>query len=330
MTWRRGGALMLVVLIIVAGAALILDSGSGREYAPVVERLAASELAPADLVAELARTSPILILSDVRGLAAPKRIAADAVRSLAEGPGLDAVLLEVPSSEQRYIDAYLAAEGGDAAALLGRPRAVQERAGMPREYLRIYQAVRAVNEGLNPSRRVRVIAADVEAWPPAEETAPRDVGRLFAGRAEHMLQRLDQELFSLTPDARVLVFVDGYLALQGTHGRLEFGGGEPVRVQWLGELLRRRSGAKAATLLLDPGPSTGAVQRTPGYRGTALHRPLRRELDRSAAVRVRGELADVADPVLELSTPGLSLEILPAGYRFGEVAQGYVFLTGGR
>ena len=329
LSWRRGGAAALVVLVIIAGAALVLDAGAGGQFTPIVERLSDRGVEPAALVSDMAAGAEIMILGDVPGQAAPKRVAAEAVRRLAEGPGLDAVVLAVPASEQRYIDAYLAGAEDDAAALLSREAAVQERFGTARDYLEIYRAVREVNQGLNASQRVRVIAVDVEDWPPPEGAAPRRIGELFAGRAEHMLSVLDQRLFSIMPDARILVFVDGYMAMQGTHGELRFGGGDPVRIQWLGELLRRRSGAGARTILPDAGASASGLQRLPIYHGTRLYRPLRRELSGSVASRVTGDLAEVADPVLELSTPGLTLEILPEGYTLGTAAQGYLFLESG-
>lgn len=330
LSWRRGGAVALAVLILVAGAALVLDSGASGEFGPVVDRLQGSGVEPISLVEEVGRGAQILILADVHGRAAPKRLAAEAIRRLAEGPGLDAVMLEVPSSEQRYIDAYMTGEQDNAAMLMSRGAAVQERYGTASAYVQLYQAVREANAGLNPSQRIRIIAGDVDDWPPPEGAAPRDIGRIYAGRAEHMLSRLDQELFSIMPDARVLIFVDGYLALQGTSGSLHFGGGDPVEVEWLGEMLRRRSGSRARSVLLDAGVPTTGLQRLPNYHGTALHRALRRELEGATGARITRDLAEVQDVVLELSSPGFSLDILPAGYRLGDVAQAYVFIPGGR
>ncbi len=330
LSWRRGGAVALVVLMVVAAAALVLDSGAANQFNPVIEQLREQAVEPVALVEQVARGAQIVILGDVAGRAAPKRFAAAAIGRLSREGGLDAVLLEVPASEQRYIDAYLSAAEDNASMLLSRPAAVQEQGGQAREYLRIYQAVREANKGLNASQRIRIIAAGVEDWPPPEGVAPRDLGELFARRAPEMLDRLDRGLFSIMPDARVLAFVDGYQALQGTYGEVRSSGGEPVRVEWLGELLRQRSGSRTRSILFDMGSTSDGMRQLPTFRGTRLHRPLRTALDEASGVRIRGEMADVEDAVLELSTPGLSLEILPAGTRFGEVAQGYVFLPGGR
>jgi hypothetical protein len=330
LSWKRGGAVALIVLILVAGAALVLDARAGGEYGPIVERLEAGGLEPVELVVETARASRIVVLGDIHGRAAPKRVVAEAIERLAAGPGLDAVVLDVPESEQRYIDAYLAAREDAAATLLSRPAAVHEAYGDAREYVRIYQAVRAANEGRSASERVRVIAADVEAWPPADGAARRDMGRLYASRAEHMLNRIDREIFTVLPEARVLVFVDGFMAMQGTHGEIRVGGGEGIRVEWLGELLRRRSGANARTILMDAGASAGGIQQMPNYRGTTLHRALRREVEGPRGARVTGELGAVEDAVVELSSPGLRLDILPEGYPLSAAAQGYIFFPGGR
>lgn len=329
LSWRRGGAVAVAILVVVAAAALVLDAAASGQYTPIVESLEGG-LEPLDLIESTARGAQILVLGDVHGRAAPKRLAAAVIRRLSEGQGLDAVLLEVPASEQRYIDAYLSAEEDDASMLLARGAAVQERYGMGREYLRIYQAVREANEGLNASQRIRIVAGDVDDWPPPEGVAPRGIGAVYARRAEHMLSRLDREVFTIMPDASVLVFVDGYQAMQGTYGEIRTGGGDATRVEWLGDLLRRRSGSRTRTVLLDAGTSSEAMQRLPSYRGTELHRPLRRELSEARGGRITGDLAEAQDAILELSTPGLSLDILPAGYRLGDVAQGYIFIPGGR
>jgi hypothetical protein len=328
LSWRRGGAVALVILVLIAAAALILDSDPGSELRPVIDQLAGSRMPAAELIERVGATSRIVLLADVAGRPGPKRLAAESIRRLAAGSGLDAVLLEVPSSEQRYVNAYLAG-ASDGTALLARPAAVHEGRGTPREYLRIYEAVREVNAGLDPSRRIRIVAADVEEWPPPDGAAPAEVARRYEGRAERMLMRLDEEIFSTMPDARVFVFVDGYQTLQGTSGVLRFAGGESVEVSWLGELLRRRSGADARTILVDTGASVGGMQRIPAYQGTELHRSLRRELSGEVAAPVRGALAEVQDAVVELSTPGLDMDILPVGYRLGTAASGYVFAPGG-
>ncbi|NIP83879.1 MAG: hypothetical protein GWM90_33485 [Gemmatimonadetes bacterium] len=281
-------------------------------------------------MAETGRAARIVLLSDVHGLAGPKRVAAAAIRDLAEGPGLDAVVLEVPSSEQPWIDAYLARREEDASALLARPTAVHEAEGQARAYLEIYREVRRVNAEVGAARRIRVIAADVDDWPPPEGAAPQDVATRYASRAEHMLTRMDEEILSIMPEARLLVFVDGYMALRGGFGELRLAGGASRRVTWLGDLLRQRSGPDARTVLIDAGGTTGTVERLPRYRGTRLHRPLGRELDGPAGTRVTDAFEAVADPVLELSSPGLRLEILPVGYTLDDVADGYIYLEGGR
>jgi hypothetical protein len=330
LSWKRGGAVALAVLVVVIVAALVLDAGSGAEMRPIEERMAAQGRAPIDIVEASGRATQILLLSDIHGVAGPKRLAAETIRRLAEGPGLDAVVLEIPSDEQPYIDAYLARSEEDAAGLLARPRAVREGGGLARDFLDIYRAIWRVNQELGAARRIRVIAADHPAWPPPEGVSPQEVAELYSQRAEHMLQRMDDELLTLMPEARILVFVDGYLTLQRSHGRLRFAGGADQDVNWLGELLRARAPAATRTILVDAGASPTAVRRLPEYHGTALHRPLRRALDRSTGVRLDDAFAEVRGPVLEASSPGLRLEIVPSRYALNDVADGYVFLHGRR
>jgi hypothetical protein len=330
LSWRRGGAVALTVLVILIIAALVLDRGSGAELEPLQERFAAEGRPPAEVVEAAGRVAQVVLLSDIHGHPGPKRLAAEAIRALAQGPGLDAVVLEVSSDEQPYIDAYLGRREEDATLLLGRPAALREASGAGRDFLEIYRAVWRVNQEVGPARRMRIIAADHPAWPPAEGASPQEVASLFARRASHMLQRMDEDLLSLNPEARVLVFVDGYLALQRTRGQLSFAGGSAQDVEWLGELLRQRSAAGTRTILVDAGASPTAVRRLPEYHGTEFHRALRRAVGRSAGIRIDDTFSVVRSPVLEASAPGLRLEILPRGYVLRDVADDYIFLRGGR
>jgi hypothetical protein len=333
LSWKRGGAVALAVLAVVIVAALVLDAGSGAEMRPIEDMLQTQGRAPADVVESAGRAAQILLLSDIHGVAGPKRLAAQVIRRMAEGPGLDAVVLEVPSDEQPYIDAFLSRSEEDAAALLARPRAVREAGGGAaggRDFLDIYRAVWQVNQEVGAARRIRVIAADHPAWPPPEGASPQDIAELYSQRAEHMLQRMDDELLTLMPEARVLVFVDGYLTLQRSHGRLRFAGGADHEVHWLGELLRARAPAATRTILVDAGASPTAVRRLPEYHGTELHRSLRRSMDRSVGVRVDETFAGVRAPILESSSPGLRLEIAPSRYSLHDVADAYILLLGRR
>lgn len=330
LSWKRGGAVALAVLGVIIVAALVLDAGSTVDMEPVETMLRERGQAPVAVVEAAGRAAQVVLLADVPGHAGPKRLAAEAIRALAEGPGLDAVVLEVPAAEQPYIDAFLNRSEEAAASLLGRPGAVPDRGGTGRDFLEIYRAVWRVNQDVGAARRIRIIAADHPDWPPAEGVSPQEVAELYAGRSEHMLERLDAELLSLMPEARVLVLVDGYLTLQRSHGLLRFAGGADRRVEWLGELLRQRSPGAVRTILVDAAASPTAVRRLPEYHGTELHRPLRRAVAGSVGVRVDDTFSVIRSPILESSAPGLRLDIMPAGYVLRDVADAYIFLRVGR
>jgi hypothetical protein len=330
LSWRRGGAVALAVLGVLIAAALMLDAGGSAELERIEVLLQEQGRPPVELVEAAGRGAQLVIVSDIAGHGGPKRLVAEAVRALAEGPGLDAVVLSVPADEQPYIDTYLNRSEEDATILLARPAAVPDRGGTGPAFLEIYRTVWQVNQEVGPARRIRIIAADHSDWPPGEGASPQDVAGIYAARSEHILGRMDMELFALTPDARALILVDGYLALQRSHGRLQFAGGADRRVDWLGELLRERAPGAVRTILLDAAASPTAVRRLPEYHGTEIHRAVRRGIDRSVGVRIDETFSVVRDPILESAAPGLRLQIRPAGYVLRDVADGYIFLRGGR
>jgi hypothetical protein len=327
LSWQRGGAIALAIVAVVAVAALVLDAGTAAELEPLQEHVRTQGRAPVEAIEAAARTAQILVVSDIPGHPGPKRLVAEVVRVLAEGPGLDAVVLGVPSDEQPYIDAYLTRSEEDATLLLGRPRAVPDR-GAQRDFLDVYRSVWQVNQEVGAARRIRIIAADHPDWPPPEGVSPQRIAELYALRPPHMVQRLDDELFGIMPEARILVFVDGYLALQRVRGQLQYAGGAAQTVTWIGELLRERG--QLRTVLVDAALPPGAIQRLPEYHGTELYRPLRRATNRSVGVRIDDTFTVVRGPIREMSSPGLRLEIEPRGYTLRDVADVYVLLRGGR
>lgn len=330
LSWQRGGAVALAALVVVMVAALVVDSGGGSDIKPLEDYLERSGSAPTDLVESLARAGRILILSDIHDRPEPKRLAAEAVEVLAQGPGLDAVVLEVSSEEQPYIDSYLSAVEEDATVLLGRPAAVREEEGVPRAYLDIYRAVWRQNRELGATRQIRIIAADLPGWPPSAGTDSKRMAELYARRADHMIERMQSDLLERMPDARMLVFVDGYQALKRTHGEVHFPGVDPVRVEWLGARLADRMGRDVRTILVDAGSGVSGVLRLPIYRGTRLHRPLRREIHQSVGARVDDTFSIMEDPLIEATSPAVRLDIVPDSYVLRDVADGYVFLRGRR
>ena len=330
LSWQRGGAIALALVIVLMIAALVLDSETASEMRPIVEYVEARGRAPAEAIADAGRSARIVLLSDIRELAGPKRVASEAVRALAEGPGLDAVVLAVSSDEQPYIDSFLNAAREDATVLLSRPAAVRESDGAPRAFLDIYSAVYRMNQDLGAARRIRILAIDVPGWPPPEGANPDQVARLYASRTQHMLERLDEELLSRIPEARLLVFIDGYMTLQRTHGEARFAGGDPVRALWLGERLRDRNPGQVRTVLLDAASGMGTMARLPSYEGTVFARALRGEIEENRAVRVSEVFGDIREPILENSSPALRLDIRPDSYTLRDVADVYVFLARAR
>lgn len=329
LSWRRGGAVALAALIVVMGGALVLDAGGGADIKPLEDYLERSGMSPAELIERVGRSGQILILSDIDDRPEPKRLAAEAVEVLAQGPGLDAVVLEVSSEEQAYIDSYLNAVEEDATVLLSRPAAVREGEGVPRAFLDIYRAVWRQNRELGATRQIRIIAADLPGWPPPPGTDPDRIAELYTERAEHMLQRMRADLLDRMPEARMLVFVDGYQALKRTHGEIRFPGVDPVRVDWFGSMLSKQAGLQVRTILVDAGTGTSGVLRLPTYRGTRFYRPLRRELNETVGARVEDTFSVMPDPVIEISSPAVRVDIAPDTYVLRDVADGYIFVRGG-
>ncbi len=332
--WRwgvRGGLTVAVIAIAVAGIALLGRHAGGREADALAREVEERGVGAADLAADLARTHRIVLLGDIAGSPATQRLAVRVTESLAAGPGLDAVALEVGSDLQPMIDRYLGTVPEDVGILLASPRALAPQWGTQQAFLELYRAVWRINASRDAARRIRIVAIDRPDWPPRDALSLEASARRFASRDEHMAATLDDVILSRTPRARVLVVVGGYHALRGGRGELRIGGGERIAMRWLGARLVTEYGREVATLLPDAATRPGAVARVAAYGGTRLHPLIEARLGRrgTLAVPVTRAFAFMPDPIATRASAGLELEILPRGYVLDDVADGYIYLGGG-
>lgn len=318
----------IVALVIAAGA--LLDR---RAATVALDELVAYAVErgrePVELVVSAARSHRVLVLGDVPTSGAPKHFAADVIEALARGPGLDVVVLEVESTLQPYIDAYLHSDPENAAPLLSHPGALGEHWGVSRDYLAIYRRIWRLNRELGPERRIRVVAADLPGWPPRRPLPAPEAARLFAERDAHMAAVIEDGVLAGAPHARVLVFVGGYHALSRGGGVLEFAGGDEIAVTWLAARLRERHPGEVFSILVDGGRRPGRSSLADGFTETAAFAALRERLPRDAAafaLRVDERFDFLDEPIRPVRVPGLTLRVEPKGYRLRDVADAYVYL----
>jgi hypothetical protein len=317
----------LVALGVIFAVAFLLDirGGPGNE-AELVAYARDAGADPVALIEAAAGTRRMVVLADIVPAPEPKRLAASVIAALAAGPGLDAVVVEVGSDLQGVLDQYLASEPENAGMLLSDPRLTRERRGAGASLLPVYRAVWRANAELPPARSIRIIAADSPDWPPRAALRPRELATLYATRAEHMADRLQEEVLRMHPQARILILVDGFQAMRGGTAEFQAGGTRVIEARPLAAELDARYPREVFTVLLD------GVSVLPGadeiaYRGTALGPLLRAEGVRGPiAVPVSDAFDFQRNPVDTRTGPGLDLEFRPHGYRLREVAHAYIWL----
>lgn len=319
-------AIVLLFAIVAAAALLEMRRGGGAE-AELVEHARTRAADPLELVEAAARTRRLLFLADVPSASAPKRFAAQVVERLAQGPGLDVLVLDVPADEQPYIDRYLMTTPEDASILLARPRAIREDDGASRALVDLYRTVWRVNRDLGAYRRVRIVAADLPRWPPGRATSLHDAARLFGERDEHMLETVTERVLARSPNARVLFFTDGLHVLRAGGGRVQTGGTRPVDVAWLAARLAERHPQEVFSILVDATPSRAIRADVAAYRGTALAEPLRRGgLRAGTALRTAQPLDEIArSPIRYVGTTGSTFSLEPRATPFSRLADAYIY-----
>lgn len=322
-------AIVLLVLIIGAAALLDLRGGGGAE-AELVAHARENVLDPVDLAEVAARNRRLLFISDIPNAVAPKRYAEQVIERIATSSGLDLLVVDIDASEQPFIDRYLATAPEDASILLSRPRAIREGDGASRALLDLYRTVWRVNQELGAARRIRIVAADAEGWPPARAVSPADAAQRYGTRAESMLENVVERSLGRNPGSRALFFVDGLHALKSGGGRVQTGGARPVEIRWLAAQLRERYPADVYTILVDAPASRATSPTVAAYRGTALAEPLRRGGVRGGSgFRINDTFdALTRTPLRIAGTTGLEFTLEPRTAPLSELADAYVLLEG--
>lgn len=318
-------SLAALLLILVAGAILDLG-GESEEVRRFAEYARTARQDPVEAMVAAGRAHRFLFFSDIHGSTETKRLAIRVIEAMANGPGLDAIVLEVGEDQQSFIDRYFDAASEDASVLLSHPRTLREPGPATRDNVELYHRVWLLNEKLGADRRINVVAADLEGWPDQRSVSPSERARRFAQRDEAMMANLEREVLARSPRARVLIFTSGLHALKSGHGLLQTGGSTPVEAHWLAARLQQRYPGEVYSVLADAQGSGSPAELVP-YTGTRLPQAAESVLTGGAfALPVTESFDFVSRPVQENGMPGLRFEIVPRSYRLKDVADLYVYL----
>lgn len=335
---RRIGLVEVIgagMLLASVGTAVLLESRSGRDEGAeaLIEYAGQGGTDPVSLIAAVAQGHRLMLLGDLPGAAEPKRIAAEAIESLAKGPGLDAVVLEVSSDLQGVIDRYLESDPEDATALFSNIRALQQPTVAATAHIGVFRRIWQLNRQLEPTQRIRVIAADLPGWPPERTTSPHSAAALYAERDEHMYDVVSREILDRNPNGRVLFFLSNPHLLKSGPAEVQVGEGTRTPVRWLGARLHDRYPTEVYSVLVDDGQRTVRADSRSSRAGTRAFEVFRSDAATSSgvfAVRVDQRFDFLASPVYGSSLPGLRLQLLPPGERLRHAVDAYVYLGSGQ
>lgn len=311
-----------LVIILVAGW-LIDRRGSSEDESAIAELGREASGDPIAAIVTAARAHRYVILSDIHASAATKRLAAQAVEQVAATSGLDALVVEVGSDLQPVIDRYLEITPEDASILVTNGRTLREPGPATRAYLDIYRTVWKLNQKLGADQRIQIVAADLDQWPPAGAISPAERAAKSAERDAHMQKQI-QDVVSLNPRARLMIFMTGFHALKDGTGELQTGGSTPVQIAWLGSRLDKIWPDEVYSFLVDA-PASGTSTDVTEYLGTSFKTTLQRNgVSRTFVTPVSNELDAVRRPLVIRKSPGLSFEIMPRDYKLSDVADAYI------
>ncbi len=321
------GLFSLVALVLIVIAGWLLDLGGAREDVREFGAYArAQKRSPVETLVEAARSHRIVFLADIYGSTETKRLASEVIEAIVAGPGLDAVVVEVGHDQQPYLDRYFDRTPEDASVLVSHARTLREAGPGSRGYLDLYHRIWQLNEKLGADRRIQVIAADLEGWPPERALSTADRARRFSERDSAMVSNLEREVLANSPRSRILVFMTGLHGLKSGTGQLQTGGTAPVTVQWLAARLEERFPGDVHSTIVDA-PGSGSMDELVPFTGTRL--PAEAESVLPAGrylLRVNDSFDFLSRPIRESAGPGLTFDILPRRYRLKDVVDDYIHL----
>lgn len=314
------GVTALLAMLFVQG---YIGGGDSDELSAFVQARGAP---PAELIVAAAGSRRIVVIGDIPGRAAPKHIALDVLRRLAQSRGADALVVDVDSAHQDALDRYTATTPEDA-SILTRAEGLIASGDEGRHVMDLYRGVWAINQELGADRRIRILAASPGAWPPLGALPPKEAARRYAERGAAMAERISSQMLQRTSSSRVVALVDPLQAIRSGSGRLRVGGGGAIETSWMAARLAERYPVDVYTILADLSLEMSGYPLVAQYAGTRVHERLSKAIpSEMVALPVAGPIAAFRDPLNIRTGPGISVSIEPSDHTLDDLADGYVYL----
>lgn len=324
----RSGVTVAIIGAIALLAALWFQGRTGgsdaERYARFVDERAAD---PVEMISRAAGSRRVVVIGDIDGMSAPKKLAAGVLRAFARESGVDALVVDVDSSYQTALDRYISTAPEDASILM-REAGLIDGTTAGRDMLELFREVYRLNVEVGADRRIRIIAAAGDGWPPRASLSPKAAAQRFAQHGTNMAQRIDDEILGRTSGTRIVALVESLQALKGGGAEVAAGGGAPTPVHWMAAELAERHPVDVYTVLPDAPLENRGYPLVARYGGTTLYSRLRPPGSGSFAVPVVDPIRSASAPVKLRTGPGVSLKMLPDDYTLGTVADAYVRLVG--
>jgi hypothetical protein len=321
------GMVSIAALLVILIAGWILElRGERADVRAFGEYARTEKRPPVDALVDAARSRRFLFLADIYGSLGTKALAADAIEAIANGPGLDAVVVEIGHDQQPYLDRYFNSSPEDASVLVSNPRALRETGPGSRAYLDLYHGIWQLNQKLGADRRIQVIAVDADGWPAARTLSTADRARRFSERSVIMRRNLELELLNTAPRARLLAFMGGLQALKHGTAQLQTGGTAAVTARSFASQLESRFPGEVYSTVVDA-TGTPHPDELVSYLGTRLPHEAESVLPAgNYALPVTRAFDFLSQPIRKTTSPGLLFDLQPRQYRLADVADLYIHL----
>ena len=321
------GAFGIAALVVIFVAAALLDlRGDRAEVVRFGATAREQQVKPIEAIVEAARSHRFVFIADVAGSGDAKRLVGDAIAGIAQSSGLDAVIVEVGSDQQPYLDLYFNTDPEDASVLLGHPQTLHEGSSEDRDFLELYHRIWQLNKKLGADRHIRVVAGDLKEWGAPNALSPAELARRYGERSRAMAEALDRSVLTMSARARVVIFMSGLHALRSGYVQLQTGGTATVEAPWFAARLAESHPGEVYSVLVEASP-TGVARDFVDYQGTRLPEVAESALPNGKyALRIDESFDFLSNPIARRSTPGITFQIAPRGYRLSDVADLYVHL----
>lgn len=188
--------ILLVIILTLTPFTFIFTQDIEPEFLEEISKC----ITPEEMICNAAQKNKIIMFGEIHIMAQPKELLTRTIKKLHFDYGFNYLVLEIGENYQYLVDEYL--ETGNELILRKNPWTLFSPWHASEQYIKIYKAVYQINKV--SKNKMKIICADYDPIKYSENY------ELIRNRDEHIMEILQQEIFTVDKAAKVVIFIGAY------------------------------------------------------------------------------------------------------------------------